>query len=313
MHVKKIKDWFQEIYDYVKKLFLIILFGLTIYLIYTNQSDILKLFQSQQYQYWEIINFEWYVLGLDWHNIVAQSIDNKKYIIKSTVIDISRIKWKNKFSAIIIWYDNGIYILDIKNIKQENDSIDLSYIYNKNMQIYIQIPKDSEIYKNYTITNTGNQIILKNNKTNINEVVIWLFDCSDCKNKTTTSDFANNVKLSFVKVSDKERLVNKNNIYLPIKIQSTDQFLLYKLSQYMQFTDSDWVYDYINQNISNICNDNNDYMSSIDEFTTKYQNNQKFVIIKWITKNWSKYVCQVKLSDDVNKFDANLVNFYKIE
>lgn len=223
MHIKKNKDSFEEIYNFIKKFFIVILFGLTIYLIYTNRSDIVKIFQSQEYQYGEIVNFEWYVVWLDWHNILAQSDTNKKYIIKSTVIDIWRLKWKNKFAWSIIWYDNGIYILDIKSVKPIESDWNLSYIYNKNMQIYIQIPSDSELAKNYSIENIDNIITLKNNKTNVEEIKIWLFDCSDCRQKKSNLDFVNNVKLSFVKVSDNERLVHKNNNYLPIKIKSDDR------------------------------------------------------------------------------------------
>ena len=100
---------------------------------------------------------------------------------------------------------------------------------------------------------------------------------------------------------------------MPVKIQSTNQFIVYQLSQYLQYVDGDRIYNYINKNISTICNNNIDYITSIDEFTTKYQNNQKFIIVKWITKNRSKYMCQIKINDQNNKFDATLVNFYKLQ
>lgn len=313
MHIKKTQDSFDAIYLYIKKLFLIILFWFVIYLLYINKDNIINTFSTTNYQYGQIVSFEWFVIWLEWHNILAQSTENKKYIIKSTAIDISRIKWKNKFSGIIVWYDNGKYIIDVKSARVIDVLSSNSLVYNKNMQLYIRIPADSQILKDYDLINYDNLISLKNKSTNINDINIWLFDCTDCSSKKLTFDFVNNSKLTFSKASDKDRLISKNKIYLPVKIQSENQFIVYQLSQYIQFVDSDRVYNYINTNISNICNNNVDYVTSIDEFTTKYQNNQKFIIVRWITKNWSKYMCQIKINDENNKFDATLVNFYKLQ
>ena len=313
MHIKKHQDSFDAIYLYIKKFFLVILLLLTIYLFYINKDDIISVVSTANYQYGQVVDFEWFVVGLEWHNILAQSTDYKKYIIKSTAIDISRIKWKNKFSGIIVWYDNGKYIIDIKSVKIVDISSANSAIYNKNMQLYINIPSDSQLLKDYDLINYNNVINLKNKKTNIDDVNIWLFDCADCSSKKLTFDFVNSSKLTFSKASDKDRLISKNKIYLPVKIQSTNQFIVYQLSQYLQYVDGDRIYNYINKNISTICNNNIDYITSIDEFTTKYQNNQKFIIVKWITKNRSKYMCQIKINDQNNKFDATLVNFYKLQ
>ena len=313
MHIKKSQDSFDAIYLFIKKIFLLILLLLAVYLIYINRWNVINILYSGNYQYGQLIDFEWSIAWLEWHNILVKSIDYKEYIIKSTVVDISRIRWKNKFSAIVVGYDNGKYILDIKNI----NPIDLKSInkpiYNKNMQLYIDIPTDSLLLKDYDLINHENVISLKNKQTSLNDINIWLFDCTNCSSKKLTFDFVNNGKLTFSKASDKDWVMSKNKTFLPIKIQSENQFILYQLSQYMQFVDPDRIYNYINKNISNICNNNIDYITSIDEFTTKYQNNQKFIIVKWITKSRSKYTCQIKINDEDDKFSANLVNFYKLE
>lgn len=313
MHIKSNKNQFDILYLYIKRLFLVLLWGLTIYLIYINRNDLIKLLPSSQYQYWQVISFDWQLNGTDWVNILALSDNNQIYILKSTTIDISNISGKAKISGIIVWYDEWKYIVNVTNAINKELTADPSVSYNTNMELYININPNHQFAKDYQLTNDPDKISLKNQKTQNTDITLFYFDCSECNTKKFDIDFVSSSKLTYVKASDNERLVRKGNIYMPLKIKSSNRFLVYQLSQYIKFVDWDFVYDYIAKNVSQICNDNVDYITSIDEFTTKYQNNQKFVIIKWVTKNRAKYICQIKVNDQNNTFSEDLVNFYKLE
>lgn len=313
MHIKNQKNNFDILYLYIKRLFLVLLWGLTIYLIYINRSDLMKLIPWQKYQYGQVISFDGEIMWSDGVNIIARANLNQMYILKSTTIDIWKISWTSKISWIIIWYDEWKYIINVTNSVNKEVTSDPNIYYNSNMELYAYVNPGHQFAKDYEITNDIDKITIQNSKIKNENINIFYFSCSDCSTRTFDIDFVSSNKLTYVKVSENERMIRKGNIYMPLKLKSSNRFLVYQFSQYIQFMDGDFVYDYINKNITQICNDNKDYITAIDEFTTKYQNNQRFVIIKWVTKNRSKNVCQIRVDSQDNSFSVDLINFYKLE
>lgn len=252
--------------------------------------------QSSQYHIWDYAQYEWVVKWQYWFWLLQfMSNDHEQFILKSTITNITHLTGEITIHGTISEYNGIVPVINVSQYQSQWMTNLPTYRYDANNGVVFRPWYDT------AMSSSGDLITITDPVVRKDVIKIRSFACGWGENDSDEcsvewSDqfpsFISSYRHTFIHKDD-VRYVFWDGVWY--RIWASDEYYINHMSQYFDLMNTRLMADLVRAQLATKCVGPQTNVVEYISHTTREQNGNTFVIVRWLNSDKKLAICQLKL------------------